>query len=574
MFKIPYGVSNFEKIRRDHLLYIDKTHFIKEVEKSYHLIHLRPRRFGKSLFLSMLDCYYDVNSAHKFDELFNGLYIHNNPTVNKNSYYMLRFNFSGVQNTAKHSLEDGFLARVQDGVERFINRYGFNIKVLESQSPASVLAALFKDFEKLALKNKIYILIDEYDHFTNSILSGDGQEFLKVLKRGGFVRSFYEIIKEKAELGLIERLFITGVMSVTLDSMTSGFNIATNITTESRFSDVMGFTTDEVKEMLKLGFTSGDENDQISFTVDEQIQTFAVFRQNYNGYLFSKDNDVKIFNSTLIMYYLNHYVNEKKIPESLIDVNLNQSGTTIENIVGLKNREANYKYIEEIVHTKEIEGTLQPFIDIDKKFDKNDVITLLFNIGLLTIKGFDMITKFEVPNKMIENIYLGYLSELVQQQSDYQLDLSKQQQAIVEMGRRGEINALTALVSEFLMNTHPRNTIKFDEKYIKLAYMMLLVYSNQFVVYDEFQALNGFIDLLIQKSPNSTARYELLIELKYIKKSETTDARIEFELADGRRQINRYIEDDRLSNTPWLKKFIIVFSGFEAVRIEEVKVSI
>jgi len=286
--------------------------------------------------------------------------------------------------------------------------------------------------------------------------------------------------------------------------------------------------------------------------------------------LFSERSHVKVFNSTLIMYYLKHYLPNKQEPRSLVDTNLNQSGATIASLVELKNREQNGKIIEAIIYEKQVEGTLQPFINLDTKFDKNDLITLLFNMGLLTVKGFDMLTQFEMPNKVIENIYLQYLSELVQKQSNYTLDIAQQQQAVIELGRKGEISALTALVSEFLMRTSPRNTMKFDEKYIKLVYMMLLTYSNQFSVYDEFPALQGFNDLLIQKAPNSTAKYEVLIELKYIKKAATTKEQIEKALLEGIHQIESYMKDERLAKRANLKQFVVVFSGFEAVRLQEV----
>jgi len=205
MYKIPYGESNFESIRTESYIYVDKTHFIEEIEKTKKLIHLRPRRFGKSLFLSMLDSYYDVARADKYDKLFQGLYAHEHPTENKNNYYILRFNFSGVENVTKDSLRTGFLSKVEDGVNRFIKSYKFDIKLKESASAAVVLKTLLSDFEALELPHKIYILIDEYDHFTNSILEGVGSEFLGLLKRDGFVRSFYETIKEKSELGIVDR---------------------------------------------------------------------------------------------------------------------------------------------------------------------------------------------------------------------------------------------------------------------------------------------------------------------------------------------------------------------------------
>ena len=571
MLKIPYGESNFERIRTDNFLYVDKTHFIKKIETISRLMYLRPRRFGKSLFLSMLDRYYDINSADQFDKLFGGLYIHENPTKHRNSYYMLRFNFSGIQNTAMEGLEEGFVSSVKDGAKRFINRYKLDIELPEENAAATLLKSLLSSFEKLKLPNKIYILIDEYDHFTNSLLNGDGEGFLTILRRGGFVRSFYEVIKERSESGIVERFFITGVMSVTLDSMTSGFNVATKITVEPDFADMMGFTDVEVKNLLKLSYSkSAYPEESIELMDDEQQLIYEVFRENYNGYSFSRRSSSRVFNSTLIMYYLQHYLPHRLPPESLIDMNLNQTGSTIESLVGLKNREQNYQVIEEIVSKKQVSGELQPFINIDEKFDKNDLITLLFNIGMLTIKGFDMVTQFEMPNRIIETIYLQYLSDLVQRYCDYSLDLSKQQDAIIEVGRQGEIHALTVLVSEFLMHTSPRNTIKFDEKYIKLVYMMILTYTNQFNVYDEFMAHGGFGDLLILKAPNSTARYEVLIELKYIKKSETTDEKIEKELAKGVVQIGKYMKDERLSNRESLRKFVVVFSGFEIVKLQEV----
>lgn len=573
MFKIPYGISNFKMIRDkdDNYLYVDKTHFIEKVEKTKYLMYLRPRRFGKSLFVDMLDNYYDIHSADDFDELFKGLYIHEHPTREQNSYYVLRLDFSGIQNTEMENLEQGFLRRVKADVINFINRYNLEIQLSHTDSPASVLDSLLTGFRALNLAHKIYIMIDEYDHFTNSVLNGDGDAFLTVLKRGGYVRSFYEVIKQNVGMGIVRRFFITGVMSVTLDSMSSGFNIATNMTTHGEFSDLTGFTACEVKEVLNVTFGDGTQiSDAIKLTSQEQADTFGIFRENYNGYLFSEDSEQKVFNSTLIMYYLKNYLPDKKIPRRLVDPNLNQTGTTIANIVGLKNKEDNYKVIEQIVSEKQISGTLQPFINIDTKFDKNDLITLLYNIGMLTIKGFDMETQFEMPNKIIKDIYFQYLSDLLQQESDYKLDVSAQQNAIVEFGHEGKIDRLTHLVSEFLMHLSQRNARDFDEHDIKRLYMMVLAYSNQFTVYDELPALQGFCDILIFKAPNSTARYEAIIELKHLKKTGATEGMIDKELADGINQIKRYTQDKRLASRENFKKFVVVFVGFEVARLVEV----
>ena len=570
MRKIPYGVSNFPLIRREDYLYVDKTHFIKEVEKTKTLIHLRPRRFGKSLFLSMLDSYYDLATVDKFDDLFSGLHIYESPTVNRNNYYMLRFNFSGIQNVREGDLEQGFLNKVKDGVGRFIDKYELDIHIDKSNQAADVLASLIKQFRSLKLQHKIYILIDEYDHFTNAVLAGDGEEFLALLKRGGFVRSFYEIIKENAELEVIERIFITGVMSVTLDSMTSGFNIDTNITTDKRFTDVMGFSASEVKDMLKMTFfEEGERENAVQLSLAEQGEVYEIFVDNYNGYMFSPKSDIKVFNSTLIMYFLKHYLLDKQLPESLVDKNLNQSTTTIENIVELKNPEQNYEVIRQVIQNKEVVGELQDFLDINKKFEEDDAITMLFNIGLLTIKRAGFGTVFEMPNKIIERIYYQYLSELTMKQATYHISTSRQRNALRELGEDGKIDALTKLVEGFLTHISNQNLIKFDEKYVKLIYLMLIYVTDQFKVYDEFPAGNGYIDILLEKAPASYAKYEVLIELKYIKRKETTPEVIEKKLRSGMQQIENYFQDDRISKLQNLKKFVIVFSGYEAVKVIE-----
>ena len=572
MYKIPYGVSNFEKIRDKNFIYVDKTHYLHKLESLAHVIHLRPRRFGKSLFLSMLEAYYDVSGVENYDRLFKGLYVYENPTEYQGQYYILRFNFSGIGNMREGDIEHGFVKKVEDGLSSFISKYQLPFTIDHSESAANQLIEFLRNFSSLRLSNKIYVLIDEYDHFTNSLLAGDGGAFLKLLTKGGFVRAFYEVLKENAEKGIVERLFITGVMSVTLDSMTSGFNIATNITTRSTYAELMGFTGEEVKHLLNQTYKhSSVTGKTVNIPSTCQSEMFDIFKAHYNGYLFSEDSHQRVFNSTLIMYFMSHYIDTLKPPTNLVDDNLNQTGQTIENIISLKNQETNLSLIESIIQDKEVHGTLQPFVKIDTKFDKNDLITLLFNIGMLTIKRRGMLTVFKMPNQIIASIYFEYLKTIYEKNSNYTLSLALQQQAITKLGEEGEISLLTTLVSEFLSKTSPRNKIKFDEKYIKLVYLMLLTYTNQLQVYDEFPVLQGYSDIFIQKAPNSYATYEVLIELKYIKSSETTAATIEKKVEEGSQQLQTYLQDERISKRENLRCYVVVFSGFEAVEIMEIQ---
>ena len=569
MYRIPYGESNFELLREKSFLYVDKTHFIEQLETTSKLIHLRPRRFGKSLFISMLQSYYDIATADKFDQLFGGLHVHKFPTEYKNSYYVLRFNFSGIATKDFDTIMRGFFERVKSDVEIFISKYKLDIEIGNHSEPATLLNALLSGFENLNLEHKIYILIDEYDHFTNAVLNNGLEDFMTLVTRGGMVRSFYEVIKLKCESGVVGRFFMTGVMSVSLDSMTSGFNVATNITTDEEFADMMGFTSNEVKNILKLKFQKSKQESTVLNELERE-EVSGIWKQNYNGYLFSEESDAKVFNSTLIMYYLQKYIEKKKHPKSLVDPNLNQSGTTIKNLVELKNRDVNYEVVEEIVKERVVSGNLSSFIDIDKKYDRNDFITLLFNIGLLTIKEAGTRTRFKIPNKVIESVYLQYLSELEQKRLGCKIEVLEQELAIDELAEEGKINKLTTVVSEFLTNTSARNKIKFDEKYIKLIYSFIMSSTNQYFIYDEYPARQGFGDLVILRTPASYAKYELLLELKYIKQSEATDARINKEFEAGVAQITEYMKDKRLDQRPNLKKFVVVFTGFEVAKLEEI----
>jgi len=573
MKKIPYGESNFALIRNKNFLYVDKTHFIKQLEGISKVIHLRPRRFGKSLFINMLEDYYDVAKADKFDALFTGLHIHEHPTDYRNSYYVLHFDFSGIATKDFDTMMNGFLNKVKESVNTFISKYKLDIEITDDGSPSVILNALLDAMIRLNVAHKVYIMIDEYDHFTNAVLNNGLADFMSLVERGGMVRSFYEVIKEKCGRGIVERFFVTGVMSVSLDSMTSGFNIGTNITTRAEFADMMGFTSDEVKRILGTTMQNIQE-EGVDLTDFEQEEVYEIWKQNYNGYLFSEESDTKVFNSTMIMYYLRDYVEKKKHPRSLVDPNLNQSGTTIKILAELKNREANYEVVEDIVKEKAIPGKLSTFIDIGEQYERNDFITLLFNIGLLTIKKAGARTRFEIPNKIIETIYLQYLSQLEQKRLGCKIDVHAQEIAIDELAEDGKIDKLTHLVSEFLAQTSGRNKINFDEKYIKLIYLFIMSSTDQYFIYDEFPAKQGYSDVIALKTPSSYAQYEYLIELKYAKqgkKDETTKTRVDEKFTEGVSQIDKYLQDKRLANRPNLKKFVVVFAGFEVARLEEIK---
>ena len=249
MKKIIYGNSNFRKIKiNNNYLYIDKTDYIEKLEKlnDDFVIFLRPRRFGKSLFLSTLQYYYDENSADEFEAMFHDTYIGKNSTPLKNSYRILFMEFSGINTDAGiDTIYKEFRDNVNSATHRYFASYGYD-KYIDNLRKIKNPSELIKYFFDVVKDDKIYILIDEYDHFANAILAHNMQEFLKVVSKDGFVQSFYEILKGATQIGTVQKMFITGVTPITLDSLSSGFNIVKHITYKKEFNALAGFTQEEV----------------------------------------------------------------------------------------------------------------------------------------------------------------------------------------------------------------------------------------------------------------------------------------------------------------------------------------
>jgi len=305
--KVPYGISNFETLIKDNYYFIDKTKYIEILENlnERYLIYLRPRRFGKSLFVSMLEYYYGIE--YKDNILFDELYIGEKPTKLRNSYYTLKFNFSGIDTRDSESTEEGFINNIKRDVEYFIEKYHFNSKI-RGKKASEIVTNFFKDI-KGEIKGKIYVLIDEYDHFANEILGFNYEFFKESVGQNGFVRKFYEELKNETGSGLVDRIFITGVTPITLDSLTSGFNIGSNITTNIKFNKMVGFKENEVRNLIKTTLKNYD----IGKNIDK-------LRAYYNGYKFNEESEKRVYNSDMILYYVSQYQSLGKEPKDLVGV--------------------------------------------------------------------------------------------------------------------------------------------------------------------------------------------------------------------------------------------------------------
>ena len=263
MKKLPYGKSDYEQLIENDYYYVDKTRYIEKLENlpETYIMFLRPRKFGKTLFTSTLENYYDIKRADKFDRLFGDTYIGKNPTALKNSYHILKFNFSGIDTSDEETTMYGFKERVAAAINFFAKRYGLDFFVNTESEAEVILDNLIKAFGLQRPREKIYVIIDEYDHFANELLSFNTGKFKELVSRNGKVRKWYEILKEGTE-SVIDRIFITGVAPITLDGLTSGFNIISDKTQNCGFNEMMGFTNDGENRTIKRGARAAIANNE------------------------------------------------------------------------------------------------------------------------------------------------------------------------------------------------------------------------------------------------------------------------------------------------------------------------
>jgi Holliday junction resolvase-like predicted endonuclease len=571
MKRLPYGISNYKTIALENYIYVDKTAYIEKIE-NYHspfLFFLRPRRFGKSLFISLLQNYYDVKENDNFDILFKDTYIGQNPTKERNSYYVLKFNFSGITTDTKEQLEESFInitrLAFKDFIKHYDLAYDYIIKETDKNvSAANILEDFFTDI-KYKIDKPVYVLIDEYDHFANELLSFQFNLFTDSISKTGFVRKWYEVLKKATET-IVKRIFATGVSPINLDSLTSGFNIADNITREEAFNEMMGFTEDEIRKMVKETVRfSIDEND-----IDELMEEL---HKNYNGYLFSEKAKERLFNSDMILYYLKTYIEDKEGPIDLIDQNIASDYGKLGKMFDLKDKKSNTEVLEKILNSEEIIAQITRQFSMEKDFTTDDFKSLLFYLGLLTIdKRVLSFTKLKVPNYAIKGLYFGYFEKKIREAINYEIDTVEISSAVSQIALDGKNDKFISVIENTLHKLSNRDYINFDEKYIKLIMISYLMLSNVYMVKSEYEVENGYIDIALLRREPIDPDYFAIFEVKYIKKSEYEaygEKIVEEKKNEAIEQIMKYQCSRELRDLLMLKKWVVVFVNDEcAVNME------
>ena len=579
--RIPYGVGDFELIQLENDYYIDKTQYIPLIEISRFQFLIRPRRFGKTLFLSMLHSYYDINKKDDFEKLFHDTWILNNPTDEKNKYMILTFNFSAV-NPDIEEVENSFNEYCNIRINQFLETYNHYLE----EKLISEVRTKAKAGEKLKLLSsglqgkdiKIYIMIDEYDNFANTIISRYGQiEYQKLTHSEGFFRYFFNVLKEmtSGSGAVLSRLFITGVSPITMDDVTSGFNIGINITTDSQLNSILGFEKEEVINLIdyysERGVFKLDKND-----------TFQIMDEWYGNYVFSENNLSKMYNSDMVLYYMTKSYNSNFGPDKLIDKNVRIDYKKLEHFLTINRRlNGNFDVLERIITENGITGNLIDSFPLKEITKRDNFISLLFYFGLITMAGnYRGAIKFKIPNKTIKDLVFGFIRDGYKSVYDFNVDVHKLSNFVADMAYVGEYkNAFEFIAKEIERIVVLRDFID-GERVIQAYFMSLFSITNNYILEHEKEQNLGFSDMVFKPfySRYPDCQFAYLVEFKYIPKKDYNEETEEQFVEIARKQLNKYEKDEKFKKELKLKpygnkqliKLIVIFSEGEMKLLQEV----
>jgi hypothetical protein len=466
----------------------------------------------------------------------------------------LKFDFSGIDTGTKESTYKGFTEKVRayvlafcDGIDISPEKRNF---ISAQETPEQLINNLFLNYP--SSEPPIYLLIDEYDHFTNEILLRSLNEFRESVSKNGYVRKFYETIKTATQSGVVGRFFITGVSPITLDALTSGFNISTNLTLEEEFHDLMGFSEEEVRDLLLLVLNDKSLEDKV-------IEDMRIF---YNGYKFNSKAKNRLYNSDMVLYFLKHFARNNEYPVPMLDENISPDYGKLKMLFERLNWSDNREILETVLRDGEVAAQLTRIFNFEHKTPGYDeFISFLFYLGNLTIKGENELGTpiFKIPNRVIEDLYWQYYGDVLRSYENLPPYTEKIRVAAEKMAL-GNHEPFFDLVKNTLKQLSNRDFRKFDEKYVKMLVIAYAMLSEIFFVQSERETADGgYIDLEFGIQPRNRHRphFQYVFEFKYLaKENEKQLAAVQ---KDAETQLRKYLEKDQiLKNTQKLRAFTVV----------------
>ena len=577
--KIPYGMQNWEEVRLGNYYYVDKSRYIAEVEASNnYFFFIRPRRFGKSLLMHMLRKYYDVEKAPLFERLFGDLWIGRHPTPMHNRYLVLFLNFSMVSGGVE-GYEESLNSHVQTWANDFCHRYADLLppETLEGMKKKKTAREMIDHLNAMAARTgqQIYLFIDEYDHFTNDILSNPATEAAyKAQTHGtGAFREFFNALKGGSD-SAIKRLFITGVSPVTMDDVTSGFNIGTNYTTQPEFNGMVGFTEQEVREMIDYY----RQFHAFNHTTDELIE---VMKPWYDNYCFAVEcvDEPPLYNSDMVLYFVDNYIRRKgQIPSKMLDANIRTDYNKLRMLIR-KDRgfEHNASIIQHIVETGTVSAELKDHFPSETITDPDNFVSLLYYFGMLSIAGRrrdDAV--FRIPNQVVREQMYGYLTRAYQE-NDLSLDERRRSALIDDMALDGAWRPFFDYIAETLRRYSSNRDKQKGEAYVHGFTLAHTCLTDLYLPVSELDAGvdGGYADIYLQPLlgiyPDIAHSY--VLELKYLP-GRATDAEVARAREKAVAQLSRYADSvavERTYRPTQLHRLVLLWRGMELAVAEELE---
>lgn len=577
--RVPYGIQDFVQVIEQNCYYVDKTAYIPKLEDCpNNLFCIRPRRFGKSVFLSMLHAYYDCRTKDKFQEWFSDLWIGKHPTPLQGRYQVMHLDFSQVGGSIEN-LEEKFNfylgVQLNGFIRDYLDFYSEKVqKQVEAAKDAGVKLAIIQS-EARSKGYPLYLIIDEYDNFTNTVLNEQGEDvYWAITHAEGFYRDIFKKFK-----GSFERIFMMGVSPVTLDDVTSGYNIGWHISTKEEFNQMLGFSTEDVREMFtyykNVGRIPADSD------VEAIIQEMKPW---YDNYCFSKqalDTQSKVFNCDMVLYFLRNYMSSGEGPEEMVDPNTKTDYNKMKKLLQLDKLDGNRKgVIRTIIENGEIIGKIAETFPARMLTKPRMFVSLLFYYGMLTIKG----TKGDrlilgIPNNNVRKQYYEYLMELYEEKAS--VDTEQLEAYYYDMAYDGKWHdGLQFLADAYTKISSVRDGIE-AERNLQGFFMAYLSLNGYYYTAPELELNHGYCDFfLLPDLTHYPTKHCYIIELKVLPKSEFNamskdgkHTKAELQWAEAVEQIKRYAEAPRveaLRQGTTLHKIIMQFEGWELKRMEEV----
>ena len=589
MKPIPYGNANFYSIREKDHLYIDRTQFLRtlEVMNNERALFIRPRRFGKSLWLNVMTQYYDINKKDQFERLFGDLNIGQNPTQDHNQYVVMNWNFSRM--SSRGSIDDidteineTLNSVIDEHVSYYTNVLPENVKFYTKA--INTLSSFLSAARQSSLKT--YLLIDEYDNFANEIMMSDSDVYHQLVKKDGPLKTLYKGIKEFLERGLLSRLFITGVSPVVMSDITSGMNICDNIYLDKAFNALCGFTEAETLNLVEQAIQ------HCGLDISQYDHLMEMMRTWYNGYMFSPESSIRVYNPTLVLYFLKQFIRNCQPPRKMLDSNLAMDEGKLEYIgKEITGRQSIIDVLQKNtpIQIPDIEDrfTLSAMLDQSAQ-DHTFMVSYLYYFGMLTIVG-QTPTRYlllEPPNLVIKNLYVDQVLRFM---LPFGVDRSRSSELVMQFFSHYDLNPLVQFIIEKLFPVFSNRDYRWMNEFaLKAVFTTLLCDDINYALFSEPELSKGFADLCLILRPDArnTALFDLLFEFKYVSlskmnKKELKNASdrslkskspIKKAFIEAKKQLNSYSKglQKKFGSQLKLKQYAVVSIGFDRLFFEEI----